>query len=526
MKQIQKYDYLVVFLIAMLFATSFIGFYPIYILDESRNAEAAREMLANNDFITPYFNGQLRTDKPPLHYYFMILGYKIFGINALGARFFSGVFGALTLLITFIFSKRHLNSRVAWASFFILISSIFFIQEFHLSVPDPYLIFFISTSLFLFYEFHAKRKLLVLIFAYTSIGLGVLTKGPIALLIPTLILFFFLIASRSFSFKSIMAYRPFMGLVLVFAIAFPWYFLVHNATNGTWTEGFFLDHNISRFNSGKEGHGGIFLITPAFVILGLLPFSVFLFQSFIKGFAKRKKNPLLLFCFVAGLVTIIFFSLSSTKLPNYPMPCYPFISVLLGSYLINDIKLEKRVYTLISLIFLGLISLALPIGGYLALGVENELSSFKNYALFLFLIPASYILALYFYKRHEYYRTFITISIGWIVSGAVIFGVIYPKLNEANPVEKTLAALPSKTEFIVYKRFDSAFPFNYKREFKIVKNTSELAEYINKNPDVFILTNTRKQSDLDSLNKYKLILEQKALFENHTTRVFTNKNIQ
>ncbi len=57
----------------------------IYILDEAKNAECAREMMVPGDFITPYFNGQLRTGKPPLHYFFMILSYKIFGVSAFSA---------------------------------------------------------------------------------------------------------------------------------------------------------------------------------------------------------------------------------------------------------------------------------------------------------------------------------------------------------------------------------------------------------------------------------------------------------
>ena len=42
----------------------------IYILDEAKNAECAREMLVSGNYVGSYFNGQLRTDKPPLHYFF------------------------------------------------------------------------------------------------------------------------------------------------------------------------------------------------------------------------------------------------------------------------------------------------------------------------------------------------------------------------------------------------------------------------------------------------------------------------
>ena len=81
-------NFLIVFSISLFLCLIGSWAYPIYILDEAKNAEAAREMLVHSEFIVPKFNRLLRTDKPPLHYYFMILGYKLFGVNAFGARFF------------------------------------------------------------------------------------------------------------------------------------------------------------------------------------------------------------------------------------------------------------------------------------------------------------------------------------------------------------------------------------------------------------------------------------------------------
>src|SRR3982751_4269775 len=60
---------------------------PIYILDEARNAQCAKEMMERNDWIVPTFNGELRPHKPPLHYYFMQIAYQTFGMNAFAARF-------------------------------------------------------------------------------------------------------------------------------------------------------------------------------------------------------------------------------------------------------------------------------------------------------------------------------------------------------------------------------------------------------------------------------------------------------
>ncbi|MDZ7777895.1 MAG: glycosyltransferase family 39 protein [Bacteroidales bacterium] len=74
-----------------------------------------------------HFNYELRTDKPPLHYYFMKAGYAVFGVNPFGARFFSVVFGVLTLLITFYYTRRFLGYNTAvWAAIVLCIASFCF----------------------------------------------------------------------------------------------------------------------------------------------------------------------------------------------------------------------------------------------------------------------------------------------------------------------------------------------------------------------------------------------------------------
>lgn len=115
-------------LLALLIAAAIVlwiglGSSPIYILDEARNAQAAREMMERNNFIVPTFNGELRSHKPPLHYYFMWAGYQVFGVNAWGARFFSAVMGLITIVLTWYFVKRFSNRNVAWWTAVVLVSS-------------------------------------------------------------------------------------------------------------------------------------------------------------------------------------------------------------------------------------------------------------------------------------------------------------------------------------------------------------------------------------------------------------------
>src|SRR5690606_10874336 len=126
--------------------------------DEAKNAEAAREMLEQGEWVVPTFNYELRTDKPPAHYYFMMLSYSIFGVNEWAARFFSAIMGSATILLTFWFGARYFNRQTGvWAAM-ALLASLHFNIQFHMSVPDPYLISFFTASLFFFYAFWNEQK--------------------------------------------------------------------------------------------------------------------------------------------------------------------------------------------------------------------------------------------------------------------------------------------------------------------------------------------------------------------------------
>ncbi len=114
----------IIFLLAVILYFGCLGATPIYILDEAKNAQCAREMYENGNWVVPVFNGVLRTDKPPLHYWFMGLGYALFGINEFAARFFSATAGVATVIILFFFARRYLGLRTAFLAALIFLSSL------------------------------------------------------------------------------------------------------------------------------------------------------------------------------------------------------------------------------------------------------------------------------------------------------------------------------------------------------------------------------------------------------------------
>ena len=288
--------------------------------------------------------------------------------------------------------------------------------------------------------------------------------------------------------------------------------------------GLFLEHNLSRFGAEKEGHGGPFFITPLFVILGLLPFSVFVFQSFAYAWRTRKENDLVLFSWVVSIVTVVFFSISRTKLPNYPMLCYPFVGYLIAYYLQNiyhgKISSKSIAWSMYGLLF---ISSVLPIAGYVALSIEKQFFEIRYLGLLLLFLPLASILGVYFYRKGKLNESFVSMASGWLLTGFLLFGVIYPQLTKRSPVSLVLEHIDTQDSIVVYKRFDSAFSINFKRTFLVVESMREITAYAKENPNTYIITNTRDEADLKLLEAFELVLQQKAMFEHHVTRVYLVK---
>ena len=511
----------IIFFLLIVIQFIFLDASPVYILDESKFAEAAREMLVTGNYWIPTFNGSLFVDKPPMQYFFMMLGFKIFGINAFGARFFSAVIGLLTVFVTYKFSHDHFGRKSARAALFVMVSAFFFMQQFQLAVPDPYLIFFCSAGLFSFFRFYKTKKSLHLILFYLTLGLGVLSKGPVALALPGLAVGLFLIFIGEL--KRVFLYQPVTGLLGVLLISLPWYALIHIETSGEWTRGFFTTHNIRRFSEPMEGHGGPFLVTLGYVLLGLLPFSFYLPQALLRAFRKAK-NPEFLFCLIVGIVFIVFFSISSTKLPNYTMPCYPFLAILLGNYFDKKIHRVTLGWNRLSLILLILLAAILPVGALIGLQMDPNLK--EVYALAYCLVPTAAITVLaalfLIFKNRTYW--FYTTGFGWMVLALILFGHIYPRLNEINPVAQVEKRFGKEKDFLVYQRMDPAFPFNYQRTFPVANNLEEIRQQLALHPNAFLLTNVRNTELLDSLQNWELVFQRKSIFEYHITKIYQKRD--
>ena len=505
--------------IAVMYAN--IGGLDIYALDEAKNAEAAREMLENGDWVVPHFNYELRTDKPPLHYYLMAIGYQIFGVNAFGARFFSSLMGVLTILLTFLFTYKHFGEKPATYASLVLISSLHFALQFHMSVPDPYLVFFLTWAFFSFYEAYAHHHKWHLMAFYFAIGCGVLTKGPVALGLTGITALAFLLARKDFKWKTIWRLQPFGGVLFSLAIALPWYYLVYQKTDGVWINEFFFKHNISRFSDAMEGHQGVFLLTFVYVFfMGMLAYLPFISQS-IKNWRKNNNNTASLFVLIAASVIILFFAVSSTKLPNYTVPSYPLLALLVGVYLsrLDHTWFDKLGNRIGLIIYLALL-LLFPIGIYFGLQADPSLQHLRHLSLYFVPLSLGGIFMVFFglWKKNMD-RLILFNNATWLVTVILFFYVAFPVIDRENPVRKTLPHMDTSQKIIGYKRVNAAYIFALQREVKKYNTPEEVKAIMATYKSGYLISRKRYQTELEKIEGLVYLMEAKDTFENPTTLI-------
>ncbi|WP_025270656.1 ArnT family glycosyltransferase [Hippea sp. KM1] len=181
--------------------------------DSLKHAAVAKGLLFGDNWFNLYLAGEPYLKKPPLYFWLIAFSYKIFGISAFAARFFPALFAIFDGIMVFYLSKTVFDDdRDAF------LASMFFIVNFHVirlsSIVrmESIVTFFILLNLYLLIK---GRYIL----SGVPLGLGILTKGPIGLIGISVFVIWKLL-KRDFSFLSI---RFFIGIILAFVMAFPWY---------------------------------------------------------------------------------------------------------------------------------------------------------------------------------------------------------------------------------------------------------------------------------------------------------------
>ncbi len=499
-----------------------LGGTSVFQVAEARNSECAREMMVGNDKITPTFNGVLRTDKPALEYYAMMAAYKLFGVNEGSARFFSAVCGFLVIVCTFLFVRKHVNANAAWWSAFILLSSMHTIVQFRLATPDPYLILCHVLSLYCFWEGFTSKQFTWYVLMYLLLGLGFFAKGPVGLALPALTIFLYLLFTRQFTWKNILQLQPWFGILITAMVAFPWYYLVHVHTAGDWTKGFFLQHNVGRFDEPVDNHGGPFIVTFLFVILGLFPFSAFFVRAGKYVWQNRKTNRFLLFQFIAFWCVVGFYFFSKTRLLNYTTPAYPFFAIMLGCWLSEKLPVLSFKKLKPELLVIFILTILMPVGIYIWAINTKPVDEVSWIAFPLVVFTIGGVLA-FIYARQNVVKSLSTIGYTYMIATVLVFAWLFPAMDDVTAMKKHQDVIAHSRNIAAYKDLNDAFVFYAKKPIPVLPTVDSLSHYINSHPDVLILYNGKDFTQLDSMPSLQLYSKDRDLFSSKYSAIYKNK---
>ena len=289
--------------------------------DEGKNAYAALHMLKSGDWIVPYYNCHYRFEKPPLFYWFTALFFKFFGINEFAARFVSGISALFTSFLVYFLIRDFFKGLVPLYGAIIFDLFIHNWVEARSATPEMLLTFWSTLGVFLFLKKKTVLAWLVLAFAF-------LTKGPVGVGLPLLVVLIFGILQKGFKdgiklfWERI--YSP-LGWVLFSLIASSWYVLMLYKFGWNYFYKFFVLENIARF-TGKLGKH----IYPWWYYIPVVLLSTVLFVPiWFRALSKFKEQKPLWGWF---FTVFTFYSISKGKLHHYMLFAYPPLAAIFSKY--------------------------------------------------------------------------------------------------------------------------------------------------------------------------------------------------
>ncbi len=339
-------------------------------------ATAGRAMSESGDWLTPKVNGMYRFDKPPLIYWLMGFFYSLpkneiwDSLGTISARLPSAL-GSLFLMLMIgdtLFcwpqkgDRQFLTPIVASLSFAL---SPFIIIWSRTAVSDSLLTGTLGISLLLFWRRMVSENNDQCISAWIFLGFAILTKGPVAFVLATLTITFFLISQKDWKtlLRKISLKK---GFLITFLISVPWYILELIKEGKPFWDNFFGYHNFQRYTSVVNNHSEPFWFFLYIMIFASLPFTPFLCHGIIKAFKDFLKSSkdrgnvsdtlyVYSLCWLTSV--LIFFSFSATKLPSYWLPAIPAASILISNSFIS-LKNSNKIHTFLwifnILIFFGI----------------------------------------------------------------------------------------------------------------------------------------------------------------------------
>jgi 4-amino-4-deoxy-L-arabinose transferase-like glycosyltransferase len=340
-----------------------LGGHPLFDPDEGRNAEVAREMAASNDYLLPHLDGLPYLDKPVVYFAAAALAMEVLGPTETAARLPAYLFTLATIAVVVAFARRRWGLDAGWLAGLALATMPLVMAYARATIFDSTLAFCTTAAIIAFWQ---ERPVL----AWAAIGLGALTKGPVAILIPLATI----VPHALLTGRSLRRLFPWQGLAAFALVALPWFIAVSTRIQ-EFPHYVFVRETLERVTTPKFHR-----TAPWWYYLPIVPVAAFPWivpalarvKHWRWAWLARRDNPnageaILLACWVLG--PLAFFTVNQSKLPQYVLPLMPAFALAAARLFAREgIGVAGRGYAaLAALLGLALASLTLWLPAPIAL---------------------------------------------------------------------------------------------------------------------------------------------------------------
>lgn len=239
---------------------------------DSIQAEAAREMAASGDWLTPRVNGVRYLEVSPLLTWSTAVSYRIFGAADWAARLPVAFYAlALFILIMALGTRLFLTPVAGFYAALILLTSVGVFLFAHLLFPQILLTLWMTLAFYFFWRsvHHGHASLGTAIGFGAACALGAMSQGLAGVVVPVAVVVIFLAITGNL--RHLLRWRPIEGIVVFLFMTLPWYIAMHHV-NGTGV----------RLVDVPGDRSAPWLLVWAFLLIWMVPWCFFSIAALVR----------------------------------------------------------------------------------------------------------------------------------------------------------------------------------------------------------------------------------------------------